>query len=248
MNSDFSQLTANGASNAIGSMQEFEVLTRDGCPTSVDFAVCYAHQNERSGSKASGTVEFAEITNDNLGDLLKKSHKIQERISRASKRMHAYQQVQKKKECKPLLNPDPANETRWNGCIDVTLRANLIMGDICDTVDALLDPSGDDYSLLTSDKEEFGDISHLSYTDDDKMILQQFEGAATPAKKFSKFLQDRRNAPHYILFEARMAIQSTSANSFGIVLGKLSSLMFMTLLYEKCYCASWFGGWSESWF
>jgi hypothetical protein len=85
--------------------------------------------------------------------------------------MHAYQQVQKKKECKPHLNPDPANETRWNGCIDETIRANLIRGDISDTVDALLDPSGDDYSLLTSDKKACGDISHLSYTDDDKMIL-----------------------------------------------------------------------------
>ncbi len=65
---------------------------------------------------------------------------------------------------------------------------------------------------------------------------------------FSKFLQDKRNAPPYVLFEARMAIQSTSANSFGIALGKLSSLMFMTLLYDKCYCAGWLGGWSESWF
>ena len=43
MNSDFSQLTADGASNAIGSMQEFEVLTRHGRPNDVDFAVCYAH-------------------------------------------------------------------------------------------------------------------------------------------------------------------------------------------------------------
>jgi hypothetical protein len=93
MNSDFSQLTANGASNAIGSMQEFEVLTHDGCPTSVDFAICYAHQNERSGGKASGTVKFEEITHDNLGDLLKKSHEIQVRISTAPKRMHAYWQV-----------------------------------------------------------------------------------------------------------------------------------------------------------
>jgi hypothetical protein len=77
----------------------------------------------------------------------------------------------KKKEHKPLLNPDPANETRWNGCIDKTIRVNLIMGDIYDTVVALLDSSGDDYSLLTSDKKAFGDISRLSYTDDDKMIL-----------------------------------------------------------------------------
>jgi hypothetical protein len=81
------------------------------------------------------------------------------------------------------------------------------MGDICDTVDALLDPSEDDYSLLTSEEKTSGDMSHLSYTDDDKMISWQFEGAATPAKILSKFLQDRRNAPPYVLFEARMAIQ-----------------------------------------
>jgi hypothetical protein len=110
MNSDFSQLTANGTSNAIGLMQEFEVLTCDGHPTIVDFAVCYVHQNEQSGGKTSGTVKFAEITNDTLGDLLKKSQEIQVCISRAPKRMHAYRQLQKKKKHKPLLNPDPANE------------------------------------------------------------------------------------------------------------------------------------------
>jgi hypothetical protein len=90
INSDFSQLTADGASIAIGSMQEFEVLTRAGCSNDVDFAVCYAHQNERSGGKASGTVKFTEVINDELGDVLKKSHKIQVRISRAPKRMHIY--------------------------------------------------------------------------------------------------------------------------------------------------------------
>ena len=100
--------------------------------------------------------------------------------------MHAYRQVQTKKERKPLLNPDPANETRWNGCIDEIIQANLIMGDVCDTVDALLDPSGDDYNLLTSDEKESKDKSRVSYTDDDKMILWQFEGAATPAKNVLK--------------------------------------------------------------
>jgi hypothetical protein len=108
-NPDFSQLPANGASNAIGSMQEFKVLTHTGCSNYVDFAVCYAHQNERSGGKASGTVKFAEAANNNLEDVLKKSHKIQVCISRAPKRMHAYQQVQNRKERKPLLN----NQMEW---------------------------------------------------------------------------------------------------------------------------------------
>ncbi len=107
----------------------------------------------------------------------------------------------------------------------------LIMVDICDTVDALLDPSGDDYSLVTSEEKASGDMSPLSYADDDKTILWQFEAAVTPAKMSSKSLQDRRYASLYVLFEDRMAIQSTSANSFAIVSGKLFSLMFMTLLY-----------------
>ena len=56
---------------------------------------------------------------------------------------------------------------------------------------------------------------------------RQFEGAATPTKMFSKFLQDRRNAPQYVLFEARMAIQMTSSNSFATVSGR--------------YCVGWLG-------
>jgi hypothetical protein len=42
------------------------------------------------------------------------------------------------------------------------------MADICDTVDALLEPNGDDYNLLTSNEKATGDTSHLSYTEDDK--------------------------------------------------------------------------------
>ncbi len=40
------------------------------------------------------------------------------------------------------------------------------MGDICDTVDALLDASGDDSKLLTSNEKECEDTSRLSYTND----------------------------------------------------------------------------------
>ena len=39
MNLDFSQLTADGASNAIGSMQEFEVLIRHGRTNDVDLLI-----------------------------------------------------------------------------------------------------------------------------------------------------------------------------------------------------------------
>ena len=55
---DWNGLSADGAANAIGSLAEYEVVTRQGRSTSVDFNMCYAHQNQRSNLRASGTVTF----------------------------------------------------------------------------------------------------------------------------------------------------------------------------------------------
>jgi hypothetical protein len=49
---------------------------------------------------------------------------------------------------KPLLAPDPAGKTHWNGCIDKTIRANQIMGDLCEANNILLAPNGDDFSMM----------------------------------------------------------------------------------------------------
>ncbi len=49
-------------------------------------------------------------------------------------------------------------------------------------------------------------LDELRYTAEDKMVLRQFEGAAIPAKLFSKFTQDTKETWSYILFESRLAI------------------------------------------
>ena len=61
--------------------------------------------------------------------------------------MKLYSDIQWRRGCKPLLTPDPAGETRWNGCIDKTIRATQIMGDLCEANNSLLAPTGDDLSL-----------------------------------------------------------------------------------------------------
>ena len=44
---DWAQLMADGGSNAIGSIQEYEVVSHsEGWQTSVEFNICYSHQNE----------------------------------------------------------------------------------------------------------------------------------------------------------------------------------------------------------
>eukprot|EP00957_Ditylum_brightwellii_P166174 12650883-Ditylum_brightwellii.AAC.1 len=60
-------LLTDGAANAIGLLVDYETLTRAECPNDVDFTVCMAHQNERSGGYVSGTMKFALDPNPELG-------------------------------------------------------------------------------------------------------------------------------------------------------------------------------------
>jgi hypothetical protein len=79
-------------------------------------------------------------------------------------------------------------------------RANQIMGDLCDANDMLLSPNGDDSNLVTDVEQNTGDLSIHAYTQHDKMVLCQFEGASAPTKYLCLFLQDKKNTWSYVLF------------------------------------------------
>jgi hypothetical protein len=152
------------------------------------------HFNRTSGVRI-------DMPNEELGAILRKSHEIQVRISQAPKHMKLYSDIQPRRGRKPLLAPDPAGETRWNGCIDETIRANQIMGDLCEANNILLAPNGDDFSMVKDSERESNDLSCLTYNLEDKMILRLFEGAAAPAKYFCLlFLQDKKFTWSYVLF------------------------------------------------
>ena len=129
---DFIQLSADGGSNAIGSVQEFEVIGREeGRSNSTDFAVCFAHQNERSGGYASGTAKFADNPNEQLGEHLKKNHEIQVFVNRAPKRMDEYNGIQTKKKRSPMIGPIIGNETHWSSMfIFVCLQSCLQLSNL----------------------------------------------------------------------------------------------------------------------
>ena len=44
-----------------------------------------------------------------------------------------------------------------------TVRANMIMGDICNTLDILLARDGADYNLLSEEENAANDISNYCY-------------------------------------------------------------------------------------
>lgn len=112
----------------------------------VALRVCIAHQNEWLGGYASGTIAFAEPANDELGLIIDKSHKIQAHTSQSSQRIAAYCDIQTENTRKSMLIPDPANETWWNGLIDETVRAKIIIGNICAASSTFLSPGGSEWS------------------------------------------------------------------------------------------------------
>jgi hypothetical protein len=101
--------------------------------------------------------------------------------------------------------------------IDETIQANQIMGDLCDANDVLLSPNGDDCDLVTEAEMKAGDLSRHTYTQHDKMVLCQFEGAAWPAKNLSLFLQDKQNTWTMVLFGLQTTIKETTSNTFTMV-------------------------------
>ncbi len=106
----------------------------------------------------------------------------------------------------------------------------MIMGDMYKTIMKLLNVGGEDRGLLTADEVSSEDYSRLSYTDEEKMILCQFKGAATAAKVFSKFTQDGQDAWSYVLLSTRLAIHQSKTDTFTIVQGKNSSDLTISLL------------------
>jgi hypothetical protein len=73
------------------------------------------------------------------------------------------------------------------------------------------------FSMVKESKCESNDLSRLTYNLEDKMIFQQFEGAAAPAKYLCLFLHDKKYTWSYVLFTIRVILKQTKSETFAIV-------------------------------
>jgi hypothetical protein len=119
-----------------------------------------------------------------------------------------------------MLNPKPANDTRWNARNIETCRALEIMDDVQETNKTLLAEDGDDYNLLSEEEKQSGDIERFTYTDDNIMTLRQWEAASDGAKYFSKFTQENGNTISYMLLEVQIALDNCRTEWFQMAAGK----------------------------
>ncbi len=104
---------ADGTSNTIGSVAKFESRTCSKRDNDIGVYTCITHQNEHAGGYASGTLDFAESVNLDLGEALKKSHTLQVWLGRPGMRMDVLHSVMRKHNHDPLLTLYPGNDTRF---------------------------------------------------------------------------------------------------------------------------------------
>ena len=59
------------------------------------------------------------------------------------------------------------------------------MGDVCDTNSSLLGKGGDDRDMLSTTEKNSNKYERLNYTNKNKTVNRQYEGAAYPGKNVS---------------------------------------------------------------
>jgi hypothetical protein len=118
------------------------------------------------------------------------------------------------------------------------MRANHIMGDLCEVNNILLAPNGEDFAMAKESERESNNLNRLTYTQDDKKILRQSEGAAGSAKHLSLLLQDRSTLGAIYSSQFDLSLKQTTSESFTIV----ADISHMGYFSYGWYCGS-----SQTW-
>ena len=105
-----------------------------------------------------------------------------------------------------MLLPKLSVVTRWNSELIETIRTNITMGDTNLALEKMLVPKGVDKRLLYDSKGKATDIDNYRYTENDRMVLRQYECAAEPCYNLSMFFQNGGPTSHEVIFHLRTRI------------------------------------------
>lgn len=148
-------------------------------------------------------------------------HSITSSVMRSGHRKKKLIEVQQEKGRSKYLLLCPGAATRWGSQYDEATRTNIVMGDLCDTIEILIDESrwtkirawsDDDDNTNTKEDE---DPSWGKYSEHEKMILRQYEGGFAPARHYVRAAQPSKTPSiHERLFEGRWTIQEMKSSVF----------------------------------
>jgi hypothetical protein len=117
--------------------------------------------------------------------------------------------VQKDAKRTRVVLPIPSVVTRWDSSSREVSSLNRIMGDFNSALNILMDDS-DNHLLSEADVER----SDFVFTQQDRLILRQFECGSEPCLKLSKFFQLNASTVHETLFVVRARVAQMCEKSF----------------------------------
>ena len=188
----------DGASNAVASVNEYELLTEINRETPINHQKCLAHQTNRSAKYASGTGDFVNCANKLLRDVLGKAHTIIARVHRSSSRIEVMRNVQRTAKRLHVAMPSPGVTTRWDSANREVASLNRVMGDYSKGLHILI--TGNDRDKLVGRDGVPVPATDFTFTPADKLILRQFECGSEPCVSLSKFYQLNAATSHETLF------------------------------------------------
>lgn len=187
----------DGASNAVASVTEYELLTAVNREAPISHQKCLAHQTNRSAKYASGTGDFKNNANPRLSDILHKAHTIIARVHRSSARLKIVKDIQMTANRKSVVIPSPGVTTRWDSANKEVASLNRIMGDFSKALHNMI--QGMDNHKLKG-KDGLLPVTDFTFTPSDKLILRQFECGSEPCVLLSKFYQINDATSHETIF------------------------------------------------
>lgn len=203
----------DGASNAVASACEYDMLTSINRSSIFTHYKCLAHQTNRSAKYASGMGDFKENANPRLSKVLEKAHTIIARVHRSTARLDVLREVQISQKRWPLLCLSPGVTTRWDSANREVASINRIMSDLNRALNLLI--TGIDAKKLTvKEGAPLVSVSDFTFTATDKIILRQFECGSDPCVQLSKFYQLNKATSHETLFVTRAYIAMMRETSF----------------------------------
>lgn len=189
----------DGASNAVASVNEYELLTEMNRDTPINHQKCLAHQTNRSAKFASGTGDFKDCSNKELRDVLDKAHVIIARVHRSPARIKVIKDVQRTAKRSFVGMPSLGVPTRWDSANREVASLNRVMGDFNQGLQQLI--SGIDKDKLVNKKDgKKLPTTDFTFTTPDKLILRQFECGSEPCVMLSKFFQLNAATSHETVF------------------------------------------------
>ena len=187
--------------NTVAGTKEMKFQTKDERPHDVYTIKCIPHNGSTSAMAALGTSDHTDNLNPEAGEILKKCHRLSERIHRKRARRDAVVEVHKAKKRSKYPSIQPGVVTAWSSYQKEAGTFNCKRHDLHESLHKMLDVGGCDNDLMQGKNVNPDEVrTEHTLQPDQWDFLQQYEGGIDPIYQLIVFMQHNKAIAYMELF------------------------------------------------